>query len=101
MGKHSVGFTHTDACLRAYLGRLDVLGHLVEVAVELGQLGLHHVVAGRPPAAHQDHRLLPDAVHAQTQLRQLLQHALSTHTHTHTHTQEECVLGLCSIHNMM
>ena len=61
-----------------YLGSFDVLGDFVEVAVELSQFGLHHISAGGPPAGHQDDGLVLHIVHAQTDILQLLEHALRT-----------------------
>lgn len=55
----------------------DVLWHFVKVAVELIQFGLHHVAAGGSPAGHQDDGLVLDVVHAEADVLQLLQHALT------------------------
>lgn len=68
----------------SYLGSFDVLRDFVEVAVELGQFGLHHISAGGPPAGHQNDGLVPDVVHSQTDVPQLLQHALRTDQRTVT-----------------
>lgn len=58
-----------------------MLGHLVEVAVEVGQFGLHHLAAGRSPAGHEDDGLVPSAVDPQAHVLQLaLQGLQGPHT---------------------
>lgn len=61
-----------------YLGRFYVLGNFIKVTVQLCQLGLNNISTGGPPASHQDDCLVPHVVHTQTDLVQLLQHALET-----------------------
>lgn len=61
-----------------YLGRFYVLGNFIKVTVQLCQLGLNNISTCWPPARHQDDCLVPHIVHTQTDLVQLLQHALKT-----------------------